>query len=115
AQGVHHHLAEWLRICCTYLGIAVIVTVSMGFALPGLRDQALQVHKALLTALAPTSVPPGSSAEPGYDPAYDTPSAVAMAIPAAPVSNATGFLGPLRSHLPPPLPEKRAGTPVSGP
>ena len=115
AQGVHHHLAEWLRICCTYLGIAVIVTVSMGFALPGLRDQALQVHKALLTALAPTSVPPGSSAEPGYDPAYDTPSAVAMAIPAAPVSNATGFLGPLRSDLPPAPPKKRARSTVSGP
>ena len=86
AQGVHHHLAEWLRICCTYLGIAVIVTVSMGFALPGLRDQALQVHKALLTALAPTSVSSGPFADSGYDPAYDTPSAVAMAIPAAPAT-----------------------------
>lgn len=34
AQGVHHYLAESLRICSVYLGIAVIVTVSMGFALP---------------------------------------------------------------------------------
>ena len=33
AQGVHHYLAESLRICSVYLGIAVIVTVSMGFAL----------------------------------------------------------------------------------
>src|SRR3546814_14503041 len=90
-----------MRICCTYLGIAVIVTVSMGFAMPGLRDQALQVHKALLTALAPTSVSSGPFADSGYDPAYDTPSAVAMAIPAAPSSNAPGLLGPLPRHLPP--------------
>src|SRR3546814_5812269 len=37
-----------------------------------------------------------------------------MAIPAAP-SNATGFLGPLRSDLPPAPPKKRARSTVSGP
>ncbi|CAM4375369.1 transglycosylase SLT domain-containing protein [Bordetella muralis] len=115
AQGVHHRLAEWLRICCTYLGIAVIVTISMSLALPGLRDQALQVHKALLTALAPTSVPSSSLADANDDPLYDTPSVVAMAIPAAPLSNATGFLGPLRSELPPAPPKKVLRTAVSGP
>src|SRR3546814_11377160 len=87
----------------------------MGFAMPGLRDQALQVHKALLTALAPTSVSSGPFADSGYDPAYDTPSAVAMAIPAAPSSNATGFLGPLRSDLPPAPPRKPARSTVPGP
>src|SRR5690606_10691957 len=115
AQGVHHQLAEWLRICCTYLGIAVIVTVSMGFALPGLRDQALQVHRALSTALAPPAVSAGSADEPAYDPAYDTPSVVAMAIPAAPPSNATGYLGPLRTDLPPAPPKAKARSGVSGP
>ncbi|MFQ6688611.1 TonB family protein [Bordetella pertussis] len=105
AQGVHHHLAEWLRISSVYLGIAVIVTVSMGFALPGLRDQALQVHKALLTALAPTSMP-SAELEPGAEAGADASSAVVMAIPSAPASNATGFLGPLRSDTPPAPPNR---------
>jgi len=115
AQGVHQRLAEWLRICCTYLGIAVIVTISMSLAVPGLRDQALQVHKALLTALAPTSVSSGSFADADDDSLYDTRSAVAMAIPAAPSSNATGFLGPLRSDFPPAPPKKARSVVVSGP
>lgn len=96
AQGVHHYLAESLRICSVYLGIAVIVTVSMGFALPGLRDQALQVHKALLTALAPTSMQAGSESDTGSELSIDSSSAIAMAVPAAPASNATGMLGPAR-------------------
>ena len=83
AQGVHHYLAESLRICSVYLGIAVIVTVSMGFALPGLRDQALQVHKALLTALAPTSMQAGSESDTGSELSIDSSSAIAMAVPAA--------------------------------
>ncbi|WP_233233712.1 lytic transglycosylase domain-containing protein [Bordetella sp. LUAb4] len=99
AQGVHRYLAEWLRICSVYLGIAVIVTVSMGFALPGLRDQALQVHKALLTALAPTSVPSNvSSDQDGLlagDLDADTGAAVALVVPDTPASNATGYLTPL--------------------
>lgn len=97
AQGVHQYLAESLRICSVYLGIAVIVTVSMGFALPGLRDQALQVHKALLTALAPSSMQAGVDAETGTEFGADTSSAIAMAVPTAPSSNATGMLGPARS------------------
>lgn len=106
AQGVHRYIGEWLRICAVYLGIAVIVTVSMGLALPGLRDQALQVHKALLTALAPATVPPmgADSALADADTAADldldtdkpsgTPGAVALAVPEA-GSNATAFLTPL--------------------
>lgn len=94
AQGVHQYLAESLRICSVYLGIAVIVTVSMGFALPGLRDQALQVHKALLTALAPSSMQTGVESEAGSEFGVDTSSAIAMAVPTAPSSNATGMLGP---------------------
>ncbi|OWT75338.1 MULTISPECIES: lytic transglycosylase domain-containing protein [unclassified Achromobacter] len=105
AQGVHRYLAEWLRICSVYLGIAVIVTVSMGFALPGLRDQALQVHKALLTALAPSSIPPSASSDqdgllPG-DLDTDPGAAVALAVPDTTGSNATGYLTPM-PHPPAP-------------
>ncbi|CAM3477697.1 Lytic transglycosylase [Bordetella sputigena] len=106
AQGVHRYLGEWLRICSVYLGIAVIVTVSMGLALPGLRDQALQVHKALLMALAPATVSPAGSADSAYadadtlsdlddgNKADGSPGAVALAVPDA-GSNATAFLTPL--------------------
>ncbi|KAG0746434.1 hypothetical protein G6F24_015714 [Rhizopus arrhizus] len=112
AQGVHEYLAESLRICSVYLGIAVIVTVSMGFALPGLRDQALQVHKALLTALAPSSMQSGTESDVGSELGSDTASAIAMAVPTAPASNATGMLGPAR--VAPPVPKKPA-TVATGP
>lgn len=114
AQGVHHHLAEWLRICCTYLGIAVLVTISMSLALPGLRDQALQVHTALLTALAPASVTSGSLAD-ANDTPFDTSSTVAMAIPATPASNATGYLGPLHADFPPAPPKRVLRQAAAGP
>jgi soluble lytic murein transglycosylase-like protein len=106
AQGVHRYLAEWLRICSVYLGIAVIVTVSMGFALPGLRDQALQVHKALLTALAPSSIPPSASSDQdgllSGDLDTDPGAAIALAVPDTTGSNATGYLTPM-PHPPAPV------------
>lgn len=98
AQGVHHQLAEWLRISSVYLGIAVIVTVSMGFALPGLRDQALQVHKALLTALAPESAV--QTADNDVVPASgDSPTAVAMAVPDVSSSTATALPGSSKQRV----------------
>lgn len=97
AQGVHHQLAEWLRISSVYLGIAVIVTVSMGFALPGLRDQALQVHRALLTALAPESAT--QIAADDVVPAGDSPTTVALAVPDVSTSAATTLPGSVRRAL----------------
>ncbi|MGN6580567.1 MAG: transglycosylase SLT domain-containing protein [Bordetella sp.] len=95
AQGVHHQLAEWLRISSVYLGIAVIVTVSMGFALPGLRDQALQVHRALLTALAPESAT--QIAADDVVPAENgSPTTVALAVPDVSASTATTLPGSVR-------------------
>jgi hypothetical protein len=93
AQGVHHYLAESLRICSVYLGIAVLVTVSTGLIVPGLRDQALQVHKALLMALAPPS-----ATEPDVAPlAATTPPAVALAVP-TPGSKEASLLAPPQAH-----------------
>jgi len=94
AQRVYRVVGEWLRLCSVYLGIAVIVTVSIGFALPGLRTQALQVHGALLASLAP-------SQQSGQDSVFGLPTepdsdAVVLAVPQAPASNATAFLQPLR-------------------
>ena len=95
AQGVHHQLAEWLRISSVYLGIAVIVTVSMGFALPGLRDQALQVHRALLTALAPESATQ-IAADDVVPAGGDSPTTVALAVPDVSASTATTPPGSVR-------------------
>ncbi|WP_026349939.1 lytic transglycosylase domain-containing protein [Bordetella sp. FB-8] len=95
AQGVHHQLAEWLRISSVYLGIAVIVTVSMGFALPGLRDQALQVHRALLTALAPESAMQ-FAADNDAVPSGDSAATVAMAVPDVSDSTVTTLPGSVR-------------------
>lgn len=93
-QRAYRVIGEWLRLCSVYLGIAVIVTVSVGFALPGLRVQALQVHEALLASLAP-------ALQSGQDIAFGIPmetdsAAVALAVPSTPTSNATALLVPLR-------------------
>ncbi len=73
---------------------------------PGLRDQALQVHTALLAALAPATVPPAAPdttyADAGIPADIDldtdkpsgTPGVVALAVPEA-GNNATAFLTPL--------------------
>jgi len=57
AEWVHYHLSELLRVCAAYLGIAVLVAAGAILAMPGLRDQAMQMHAALMAALAPESVP----------------------------------------------------------
>jgi hypothetical protein len=49
-------VAEGLRLCAIYLGIAIIVTAGVGVLLPGLRDQIWHMHKALLVAMVPAAV-----------------------------------------------------------
>ncbi|MCC3263831.1 hypothetical protein LLE87_37295, partial [Paenibacillus polymyxa] len=71
-----------------------------------------QVHKALLTALAPSSMQASSESEAGSALGADTSSAIAMAVPAAPISNAPGMLGPAR--IAPPAPKKTASA-ATGP
>ncbi|MEI2418131.1 lytic transglycosylase domain-containing protein [Orrella sp. JC864] len=56
AVTAHHYLAELVRTSAVYLGIAVLVAATIIVALPGLRDQALQAHSAMVAALAPESV-----------------------------------------------------------
>lgn len=104
-ERAYRVIGEWLRLCSVYLGIAVIVTVCIGFALPGLRVQALQVHGALLASLAP-------SLQSGQDIAFGIPletesDAEVLAVPASPTSNATAFLTPLR------IDRKRADEPTA--
>lgn len=56
ATSAHHHLSELVRTCAVYLGIAMLVSAGIIVALPSLRGQAVQVHSALLTAMAPDAV-----------------------------------------------------------
>lgn len=48
--------AELTHAAAVYLGIAVLVTVSLSFVVPSLRDQSQQIHAALLVSLKPGPV-----------------------------------------------------------
>src|SRR5690554_835554 len=51
-----YRIAELLKVCAVYLGIAVLVTLVMVFTLAPLRTQVQQIHYALLNTLRPASV-----------------------------------------------------------
>ncbi|NYT87035.1 lytic transglycosylase domain-containing protein [Pusillimonas harenae] len=51
--GLARQLSEFVYVCAIYLGIAVLITVVLGATVPSLREQARQVHEALLVALRP--------------------------------------------------------------
>lgn len=53
ARGAMYQLSEFVHVCAIYLGIAVLVTVTLSATIPSLRDQAGQIHEALLIALRP--------------------------------------------------------------
>jgi len=61
----YRNVSEFVRTCAIYLGIAVLVAVVMLAGMPGLRTQALQMHGALLYALAPDSFGPPSTMRAG--------------------------------------------------
>lgn len=51
-----YRIAELLNVCAAYLGIAVLVTLTMVFTVAPLRAQVTQIHYALLNTLRPASV-----------------------------------------------------------
>nr|WP_233583200.1 lytic transglycosylase domain-containing protein [Candidimonas sp. SYP-B2681] len=48
-----YQLSELMHVCAVYLGIAVLVTISLTFTVPSLREQARQLHTALVFVLRP--------------------------------------------------------------
>ena len=52
--GLVHRVGEFVYVCAIYLGIAVLVTVLIGFTVPSMREQARQAHEALLSVFRPT-------------------------------------------------------------
>ena len=40
-QFVHSRLGEFVHLCAIYLGIAVLVTIAAGAAVPTIRDQGM--------------------------------------------------------------------------
>ncbi|NYT58911.1 lytic transglycosylase domain-containing protein [Alcaligenaceae bacterium] len=53
ALGLSRQVSEFIYVCAIYLGIAVLITIVLGATVPSLRQQAQQVHEALLIALRP--------------------------------------------------------------
>lgn len=62
AGGLYRNMSEFVRTCAIYLGIAVLVATVMVSSMPSLRGQALQMHGALMYALAPDTFGPPPSA-----------------------------------------------------
>jgi soluble lytic murein transglycosylase-like protein len=56
ARSVLYPLSELTHVCAVYLGIAVLVTVVLGMLVPSLREQARQIHTALVLVLRPDAM-----------------------------------------------------------
>ncbi|GGE59079.1 MAG TPA: transglycosylase SLT domain-containing protein [Paenalcaligenes hominis] len=52
-QFVHSRLGEFVHLCAIYLGIAVLVTIAAGAAVPTIRDQAKHIYEVVVEALRP--------------------------------------------------------------
>lgn len=59
-RSVTRPLGELAHVAAVYLGIAALVALMLGVAVPSVREQARQVHEALLVALQPESVQGGA-------------------------------------------------------
>lgn len=53
ARGVMYQVGELMHVCAVYLGIAVLVTLTLSVTVPSLREQARQIHSALVFVLRP--------------------------------------------------------------
>ncbi|SHI15301.1 transglycosylase SLT domain-containing protein [Pollutimonas bauzanensis] len=53
ARGAMYQMGELMHVCAVYLGIAVLVTLALSATVPSLREQARQVHAALVLVLRP--------------------------------------------------------------
>jgi len=64
-QRLYRHVSEVARISAAYLGIAVLVSLAMMIAMPGVRTQVASMHAAWLAVLssAPLSAVPDDDTE----------------------------------------------------
>ncbi|NYT62326.1 transglycosylase SLT domain-containing protein [Alcaligenaceae bacterium] len=53
ARGAMYQLSELIHVCAVYLGIAVLVTLVLSVTVPSLREQARQMHAAMVFVLRP--------------------------------------------------------------
>lgn len=54
--GLGYRMTELLNVCAAYLGIAVLVTLTLVLTITPLRDQVGQIHQSMLAALKPATV-----------------------------------------------------------
>ncbi len=52
-RGTSYRLSELVHVCAVYLGIAVLVSGALAVIVPSLREQAREIHEALIAALKP--------------------------------------------------------------
>jgi soluble lytic murein transglycosylase-like protein len=52
-RGASYRLSELVHVCAVYLGIVVLVSGVLAMAVPSLRNQAHEIHEALLEVLKP--------------------------------------------------------------
>lgn len=50
---LHSRLGEFIHLCAIYLGIAVLVTIAAGAAVPTIRDQAKYIYGVVVESLRP--------------------------------------------------------------
>jgi soluble lytic murein transglycosylase-like protein len=70
-RSVTRPLGELVHVAAVYLGIAALVALVLGMTIPSVREQARQVHEALLVALQPDSVQNSTASEAADAAQYD--------------------------------------------
>lgn len=93
-----YQVGEFVHVCAIYLGIAVLVTAVLSAAVPSLREQARQIHEALIIALRPDGLKQDMLASFANDDSFAAAgSADATAAPAA--AGLLNFSNALRASL----------------
>ncbi|PLC48534.1 lytic transglycosylase [Pollutimonas subterranea] len=56
ARGALYQFGELAHVCAVYLGIAALVTLALTVTVPSMREQARQIHAALVLVLRPDGI-----------------------------------------------------------
>ena len=56
ARGLLYQFGELAHVCAVYLGIAALVTLALTVTVPSMREQARQIHAALVFVLRPDGI-----------------------------------------------------------
>ncbi|MFW7340328.1 transglycosylase SLT domain-containing protein [Pollutimonas sp. H1-120] len=94
-----YQLGEFVHVCAIYLGIAVLVTVVLSAAVPSLREQARQIHEALIIALRPDGLKQDMLASFADDDSFAAAGAAEAAAAAPAATGLLNFSNALKASL----------------